>query len=281
MPIYMCSTTESRKHSLNFSLSLGWSRGVSLFGRQPNAALSARGWRASLAMATPCHLYRPIESSNPVRSKSLELTLICRSLIIRRHLMWQGHRGFGCVCTHAPHPGRYTLIWSLIWLTTDTFICSIRHFASRRGLPSTVISDNGKTFKSATELITQILEHPELRKYFSQLYIEWQFKLERAPWCGGIFERMVKSAKQCLRKSVGKYCLSHDELLTLVNEVEAGLNSRPLTYLSSENVEEPRTPLHLLVKYRLLTFPDRPTLEDPDYSRKGLTHRANHLYRTL
>ena len=88
-------------------------------------------------------------------------------------------------------------------MTSDTFIRSFRHFVSRRGLPSRVISDNGKTFKSAARLISQVLENPESKKYFSQLRVEWQLNLERAPWWGGIFERMVKSAKRCLKKSVG------------------------------------------------------------------------------
>ena len=37
---------------------------------------------------------------------------------------------------------------------------------------------------------------------------------------------MVKSAKCCLKKAVGKNCLTYDELLTLVIKVEAILNSR-------------------------------------------------------
>ena len=166
-------------------------------------------------------------------------------------------------------------------MTADTFIRSFRCFASRRGLPSRVISDNGKTFKSATKLIRQVLDSPKSRKYFSQLRVEWHFNLERAPWWGGIFERMIRSAKRCLKKSIGRNCLSHDELLTLVTEVEAVLNSRPLSYVSSEDVEEPLTPSHLLVGYRLLTLPDPPTPEDPDYSPEGLTRRMNHLSRTL
>ena len=44
-----------------------------------------------------------------------------------------------------------------------------------------------------------------------------------------------------------KNSLTHDELLTLVTEVEAVLNSRPLTYVSSEDTTEPLTPSHLLV----------------------------------
>lgn len=182
---------------------------------------------------------------------------------------------YTCCATRAVHLDLVTD------MTADTFIRSFRRFVSRRGLPSRMISDNGKTFKSAAKLIKQVLESPESRKYFSQLRIDWQFNLERAPWWGGIFERMIKSAKRCLKKSVGKNCLSHDELLTLVTEVEAVLNSRPLTYVSCEDIEEPLTPSHLLVGYRLLTLPDPPTLEDPDYSPEGLTRRVNHLSRTL
>ena len=78
-----------------------------------------------------------------------------------------------------------------------------------------------------------------------------------------------------------KNCLSHDELLTLVAEVEAVLNSWPLTYISSEDVEEPLTPSHLLVGYRILTLPDPSISDDQDYSPEGLTCRMSHLSRIL
>ena len=46
-------------------------------------------------------------------------------------------------------------------MTAATFIRSFRRFAARRGMPSRMISDNGKTFKSASKIIRQILETPE------------------------------------------------------------------------------------------------------------------------
>ena len=67
---------------------------------------------------------------------------------------------------------------------------------------------------------------------------------------------MIKSAKRSLRKAIGRNCLTYDELLTLVVEVEAVLNSRPLTYISSEDVDEPLTPSHLLASFGILTLPD-------------------------
>ena len=116
------------------------------------------------------------------------------------------------------------------------------------------------------------LKSPEARRYFTQLCVEWRFNLERAPWWGGFFERMVKSAKRCLKKVIGRNCLTYDELLTLVIKVEAVLNSRPLTYISSEDVEEPLTPSHLLVGYRIMTLPDPSIPEDPDSTDVKTSH---------
>lgn len=61
------------------------------------------------------------------------------------------------------------------------------------------------------------------------------------------------------------------------------MNSRPLTYVSSEEVEEPLTPSHLLVGYRILTLPDPSLPADPDYCEHagGVTRRMNHLTKTL
>lgn len=47
--------------------------------------------------------------------------------------------------------------------------------------------------------------------------------------------------------------LSYDELLTALVEVEMVLNSRPLTVVSAEDLEEPLTPSHLMVGRRLQT----------------------------
>ena len=166
-------------------------------------------------------------------------------------------------------------------LSTTTFMRCFRRFTARRGTPSRMISDNAKTFKSAAGTIKDMLKCSEIKGFLSKLDIEWSFNLERAPWCGGIFERMIKSAKRCLKKSIGKNCLTQDELLTLIIEVEAVLNSRPLTYISSEDATEPLTPSHLLVGYRILTLPDPTLPDDSDYTPENLTRRMNHLAKTL
>ena len=142
-------------------------------------------------------------------------------------------------------------------LTTSAFLRSFKRFTARRGLPRRLISDNGKTFVAAAELIKATTIDEEVQGYLAGVGVEWQFNLEKAPWWGGFFERMVKSTKRCLRKIVGRAKLNYDELLTAVTEVESIINSRPLSYISSEDLEEPITPSHFLTGRRLLSFPDR------------------------
>ena len=40
--------------------------------------------------------------------------------------------------------------------------------------------------------------------------IEWKFILERAPWWGGFYERLIRSAKGCLKKILGDALLSYE-----------------------------------------------------------------------
>ena len=55
---------------------------------------------------------------------------------------------------------------------------------------------------------------------------------------------------------VGRVTFSQDELLTAVVEIEAVVNSSPLSYISFVDYEEPVTPSHLLVGRRLVNLPD-------------------------
>ena len=51
--------------------------------------------------------------------------------------------------------------------------------------------------------------------------------------------------------------------INAIQRVEMVLNSRPLTVVSAEDLEEPLTPSHLIVVYRLMEAPD-PQCPDHD-----------------
>ena len=55
---------------------------------------------------------------------------------------------------------------------------------------------------------------------------------------GCLFESLVGSMKRCLRKTVGKSKLTFDDLSTAITDVENVLNSRPLSFVSTEDSEK-------------------------------------------
>ncbi|KRY96515.1 hypothetical protein T4C_11119, partial [Trichinella pseudospiralis] len=59
--------------------------------------------------------------------------------------------------------------------------------------------------------------------------IEWRFSCERAPWCGGYWEKLVRSVKTAFCKVLAKAVVSREELVTILCEIEARINARPLT----------------------------------------------------
>ena len=166
-------------------------------------------------------------------------------------------------------------------LSTETFIRSFRRFICRRGIPRLVVSDNAKTFKTAARVLSSVFELPEVQRYLLNLKVKWRFNLERAPWWGGFFERLIRSVKRCLKKIVKNAKLSYEELLTFVTEVECVLNSRPLTYLSSEDIEEPLTQSHLMTGRRLLSVPDEIAVDEEETSEVSLLTRRQHYLLLL
>ena len=63
---------------------------------------------------------------------------------------------------------------------------------------------------------------------------------------------MVQEVKRCLRKTLRSAKLDYDELHIVLLEIESTLNSRPLTYVSSD---EPLTHSHLVVSKRVNSIP--------------------------
>ena len=92
----------------------------------------------------------------------------------------------GCVSSLAPTCAVHLDV--VTDMSSLTFLSCFKRFLARRSLPSLGVSDNGATFKSAAKIIKSIMEHPN---YLSNVKIKWSFNIERAPWWGGFFDRMV------------------------------------------------------------------------------------------
>ena len=95
--------------------------------------------------------------------------------------------------------------------------------------------------------------------------------MHKISWFGGFWERLIGLTKTALKKVLGRASVNLVMLQTLVVEIEAILNDRPLTYVSSDvNDQQPLTPSHLLYGRRITALPneslDEDELIDPNFN---------------
>ncbi|XP_018398110.1 PREDICTED: uncharacterized protein LOC108776097 [Cyphomyrmex costatus] len=185
---------------------------------------------------------------------------------------------FVCLATKAIH------IELVSDLTSDSFLASLKRFISRRGAPNSIYSDNGTTFVGAARQLSELHKFLNLAdtqerviKHCNDLGITWHFIPPNAPHFGGLWESAVKSTKHHLRRIVGEAHLTFEELQTVLCEIEAILNSRPLIALSSDpNDLSYLTPGHFLVGGVLGGFPCR-DLRDVNENRLVRWQRVEQL----
>lgn len=152
-------------------------------------------------------------------------------------------------------------------LTSEGFLATFRRFAARRGTPSHLYSDNGSNFIGAQRELNELyrfLENSqdEFVRLCALEKITWHFIPPRSPNFGGLWESNIKSIKQLICRVIGETILTYEEYSTLLVQIEATLNSRPLYPMSSDpNDLSPLTPAHLLIGQSLLTPPE-PLFQD-------------------
>ncbi|KRZ66613.1 hypothetical protein T10_7670 [Trichinella papuae] len=117
-------------------------------------------------------------------------------------------------------------------MTVNSFLGALRRFISRRGRPKLIQSDNFRTFRQAGSFLKPLFRSHNwevVQRTLADEHIEWRFITERAPWCGGYWERLVRSVKVALTKVLGRSRADPEELRTVLCEIEARINDRPLT----------------------------------------------------
>ena len=152
---------------------------------------------------------------------------------------------FTCMTVRAIH------VEMSISLSTDSFLCALQRFISRRGKPLHIYSDNGTNFVGAARVLRDSLKafnQTQIHKFLCQRDIDWSFNPPAASHMGGAWERMIRSIRRTLDALVGNQTLTDEALTTLLAEVEGIINSRPLVPVTFDpKSDEPLTPNHLLL----------------------------------
>ncbi|XP_072763743.1 uncharacterized protein [Anoplolepis gracilipes] len=181
---------------------------------------------------------------------------------------------FICMVTKAVH------IELVEDLTTESFLAALKRLIARRGKVKNIYSDNGKNFVGAERILQQIFENEGWKKAVQNFAInekiKWHFIPARFPHYDGLWESAVRSMKLHLKRTLGKVCLTVAEMTTVLTQIEAILNSRPLTQMSEDpNNLRALTPGHFLIGENPQAYPEQDLQE---VSANRLT-RWQHVYQ--
>ena len=157
---------------------------------------------------------------------------------------------FTCVATRSVH------LQLINNPSAEAFVLCLRRFVAKCSLPSKLPSDNGTNFVAISKFLVELQKEEIVQNYLNTHQITWRFISPRAPWQGVVYERMIGLTKHNLSKALHHRQVTPNELVTLLAEVEAIINNRPLTCVNDDDREgEIQTPAHLLYGRNIFLYP--------------------------
>jgi Family of unknown function (DUF5641) len=172
--------------------------------------------------------------------------------------------------------------------TTNSVVNALTRFASIRGRPRIIVSDNQTSFKAASKELRDfyqmfISNQAQIEKTLNRFDdpIEWIFIPPRSPHFGGAWEIMVKAMKRALTAISKGQTMTEDIFHTLLAHATNIINNRPLLKHIDQDTPHFLTPNTFLVG-RFETGLN-PVLENINETRLGSRWRqletlANHLW---
>lgn len=172
---------------------------------------------------------------------------------------------FSCLVIRAIH------IEVIDSLSSSAFINALCWFISIRGRVQIFRSDRGTKFVGATDdlhtCIDKInVEDDKTKQYLFNSGIKWIFNPPHSSHFGGSWERMIGVVKRILDGMMldpNNHNITHEALCTLLAEGTAIVNSRPITFVSTD----PDSPL-------VLTPSDKCEFMCNEFSRKDMLKSA-------
>ena len=164
---------------------------------------------------------------------------------------------FTCLSSRAIH------IELLESMDASSFICTLRRFFALRSPVSILWCNRGTNFiggKSELGDALSEMDQRQVKGYVNNHGCQWIFNPPHASHFGGAWERQIGTICRVLEAmfaELGSHQLTHELLVTLVAEVTAIVNTRPISAIPTDaNEPQPLSPSMLLtIKTRSLGPP--------------------------
>ena len=138
-------------------------------------------------------------------------------------------------------------------LSADSFLCAMRRLVCRRGHVKVLRSDRATNFVGANNELKRELQNQEQNEEWIhyktlKMGMDWVYNVPGASHHGGVWERQIRTIRRLLESMITSTSMKNETLVTFMCEVEAIINSRPLTPVSTDHLDtEPLSPNHLLL----------------------------------
>ncbi|XP_018494095.1 uncharacterized protein LOC108863903, partial [Galendromus occidentalis] len=237
-----------------------------IFGAPPASLATAQlpAWRIEQAQAFST---TGIDFAGPIRYRK-ENKEVAKSYIL--------------VCTCAV--SRAVCLFLTTDMSTAEVLGALQKLISRYPALSTLVSDNGASFRRAAKELQVIYEETinlELKKWLSTRGIKWEFVAPLTPWMNGFTERQVQSVKRPLRKILRSSIPFFRDLEVILANIEAVINQRPITVIATKNGDlEALTPYNLISGQRGTQFlPQHRMLPSKRRDADAIVYSARHKYQ--
>lgn len=184
---------------------------------------------------------------------------------------------FTCLCVRAVH------IEVIETLSASSFINALRRLFSIRGPAVQIRSDRGTNFTGASKELN-LEQDADIQRYLQEQQCEWIFNPPHASHMGGAWERLIGVSRRILDSMLLQQrfaSLTHEVLVTLMAEVCAIINARPLLPVSTD----PEDPLILTPSMLLTQKTGTPSSPPADFGKGEILRQhwkqVQHLAETF